>query len=214
MGELMVLLVVCLYAGATLLATILFLRQIHRHWGRLRGLLYEAVEDPYEPAPIEKTGAVTLVGVVALIWALAHLGGVAAWVWISLGPAPVVAMILLATYVGFVATINAVGSILLLRRVAFGRKMLSWGHFLFGLGGVLGSLMMLLAWQHDKTPDEVRRVAPWAAVALGVYAVLTVVVGYAATRVGAPPEQKPVHEEPLEPVGDLYGFEESDGLGH
>ena len=211
---------VAIYTGAALVATILLLRRIHRWWHLFQGLPYEPIDDPYKPAPIEKTRSVTALGVIAVIWSLSHVVCVGVWATTGVGPARSGSMGFLAVCVTLVATIDGVGAILLLRCVPFGRRMLSWANFLSAMGGIVGSLMMLLAWQHAKTPAEIRVVAVPLAIGLAMYAVLAALIGSLAGRVGAPRGETPAHEERIEPVeriepiGGVMDFGESDLLDH
>ncbi len=167
---------------------------------------YIAIEDPSPAAPIIPTVGVTVVGALVVLWCVMHLVVVGYWAvtgylvprrmtWISGG-----------TYACVAALISGVGGIKLLRCQRFGRKMIAWGHFLFGAMGFLLFVAALTVPTNPESPEALRGIGYWLASLFGVHVTVDVILGAAAQRVGRPegwtPEREGGEPEPLPPFGE------------
>lgn len=182
--------VMLLYFGAVLAATIVFIRRIWSGWKTGEALPYEPVEDPFKPDPVIRTGGVWLVAVLAVTWGVAHLVGMALWLGAGLSLPQTLATVGLGVYALGGAGLSIVGGILLALEIANGRRVLAWGQFLLGMAGLLGAILLVLAWQYPKSPERVREVGVYWSLGLAVYVVAAAALGAAGRHVGVPPEAK------------------------
>ena len=209
---------VILYTALFLLATVWLIWRMWKKRGRHTPLPYEPIEDPFKPDPIVKTRGVRATGSLGVTWSVLHVVGLILWVMFVPPPQPAggvpstsgyaAGATALGVYVVTAAVLTSVGSILLLRCVASGRKLLSWSQFLFAMGGFLGAILMLLLTQSDKTPSDLRGAAPYFSAILVLYTALAVGLGAAAQRVGVPSDLKRARErgEQEPPAIDTFGY--------
>ena len=182
--------VLLLYFGAVLAATIVFVRRIWAGWRAGEALPYEAVEDPFKPDPVVRTGGVRAVAALAVAWGGAHLLATVVWLAAGLNLPRTIATIGLSVYALAGAGLSVVGGVLLAMGVANGRRVLAWGQFLLGVAGLLGAVLMILAWQYPKSPERVREVGIYWSLGLVVYVAAAAALGAAGRRVGLPPEAR------------------------
>ena len=159
---------------------------------------YVPVRDTYPPRPVQRSRAVKVVGVSAMLWAVANLA-LAAW-WIvsaiagrsSAGNAVIgpwalgaVAPYLLGGYVFLSACLGLAGGLLLMRFHPMGRRLISWSHFLLGVMAFLGAAyLLIMPREYDSRLADVVALAPYIALALGMHLLIDAVVGTAAQQVG------------------------------
>lgn len=163
-----------------------FLRAIKYGAGRLP---YEPVVDLFPPAPVERTGWVIVIGLAAVVWSAGHLSMAVVWsltgLWVERTGSAAVA----ASYLCFGAALTGIGGGMLLGRVAYGRRMISWGQFLLCVAAFMGLAISLMLPNSRDVPEHWRAAAYGISIFAGAYLLVGTVVGAAAQHVGKPHER-------------------------
>lgn len=174
------------FVGIAVMAVVVLFRSM-LGGARLRASLpYQPVPIIFPPIPVEQTFGVTVVGVAALVWSGGHLILACGWFVTDYLPRmPSASMA--AAYVAFAGVLVGCGGAMILRSRPFGRRLISWGMMLLAILAGLGMIVAILIPKIHDAPPWARRLAVTMAVALGVHAVLDIIVGALASRVGRPP---------------------------
>ncbi|MFW6133765.1 MAG: hypothetical protein ACOC8F_07695 [Planctomycetota bacterium] len=162
----------------------LFYRSARAGWPKTE---YIPVEDPNPPEPVVASSGVTILGMLGLAWAAAHVAGVFAWAWGDLLPRNV-HYVLMAIYLICAAVTTSIGVIMLLRGQRYGRRAVAMGQFLFAMVAYMGLAVTVLLLLSPTTPPE-QADAAWAmAVVVSVHLAVDTALGWGAHRVGLPAE--------------------------
>ncbi len=194
--------IIILLGGLALLAIVSVLRGfLEAKTMRLKPGPKVAFIDFPPPAPVQPSKGVTQVGWSAAIWSALNL--VAAFMWFATGFGLKGIMpqnYLLAAYVVVAALIGGVGGVLLLSCQAQGRRMISWGGFLFAMITTLAFSFSLIEWSSPRTQLSQKSTAMWMALLSGGHLVIDTVIASAAQRVGVAKGAEPdAAETPVEP---------------
>ena len=155
-----------------------------------RGAAKPFVDYP-PPDAVVRTPGVVRVGSMALIWGALNLAAVVTAVAtdFDLGERLGRLSLVRATagvYVVLAALFTAWGGVLLLSAQASGRRMLSWGGFLFATLGTLTFGVALLMWLSRQSEVSTRAGAKSAVFVLAVHLTIDTVLAAMAQRVGLP----------------------------
>lgn len=145
------------------------------------------------PDAVVRTPGVVRIGTLALIWGVLNLGAVVVGVatGFDLGERLSDVGLVLGTaaaYVVIASLFTSWGGVLLLSAQANGRRMLSWGGFLFATLGTLAIGVALLMWLAPESDVSTRPGARTAAFVLVVHLAIDTVLAAMAQRVGLPPQ--------------------------
>ncbi len=202
MGSVLAIFVAAAFIILAMLALYLFIRRIQVGWRGFAQQGYEPIVDPYAPEAVAKSGAVYVVGVVAVAWALVHLLAVGYWAATgagleSYGLRRTAAAFGLGGYIVLAASLTGIGGVMLARAMANGRKLIAWGQFLFA-GMTLWSIAFSLRIpSHRGVPEELRSVGYYLAGILAGHLIIDTIIGTAAQRAGkaARPKKTPSLED-------------------
>jgi hypothetical protein len=178
-------------AGAVLLVALLAMLNLFRGFRRyLRQAKYQPVEPVVEvnpPEPVVKTAGLELVAWVAILWSVANLA-ILVVAALTLQERPMLSSVpvqLAVMVYALVATVLAGwGGVMLLKRMAYGRRAVAWGAALFGILNVFGFAVCLFLRQHEDVSLDVQRLAVPVAVVLAVHTLINTAIGVAAQHVG------------------------------
>jgi len=171
-------------------------------WGLLRGikaggaLPYRPIPVIWPPVPIVAGKSVTIVGLLAVGWSLAHLAVASGWSVTGYLMPRVAAAWLAAAYVAFAALLVGTGGVLMLAKRPFGRRLIAWGTMLLGLLTFYALIISLLLPKYDQAPLWVRRLSRVIAAISAAHIIFNTAVGALAQRVGRPPGWSDQAEEP------------------
>jgi hypothetical protein len=180
------------FVGLAVLAILTLFRGLRRAMIVSPGQ-YVPIPQVNPPAPVTPSAWVEIVGYTSIVWAVMH------WVLIALaivGRVVVFTIPITATVTSYVlvaAAITGVGGVMLIRRIAYGRRMISWGLVLLGILAFLGFALSLILRTWEDAPLISRQLATPMAVVLALHTLADTVIGAAAQRVGAgqPPGEAP-----------------------
>ncbi len=182
--------------GLLFLALVAMLNLIRgfRRYSRLaEGKPVEPIKEVNPPLPVVKTGAVELVGWLAIVWSLANLAILVVWA-LTLQDSPMLSDVKVQlvgmAYVLLCTILLGWGGIMLLKLLAYGRRVIAWGAALYGLMGLFMVALCLLVRQREDVPTSVQTLAAPLAVALAVHIMIDTAIGVAAQHVGV--EESPV----------------------
>jgi hypothetical protein len=213
MGIVQTIVVLAAFVVATVAAMVVIARGMRKRMEELRKARvepYVPIEDPLPAPPIISTAPLRAVSALIILWSVAHLCTVSYW-WTTGYLVPRKAFwICAAAYAAVAALISGVGGVLLWYCRRFGRKMVAWGEFLFGVMAFLLLVASVVLPTHERAPDDLRRVGYALAVLFAVHLLIDTVLGTAAQRAGRPqgwseelewtePEPTPPFQEPLDP---------------
>jgi hypothetical protein len=149
-------------------------------------LPYEPVVDLFPPLPIERTRWAAVVSVAAIVWGVAHVSLGLLWVMTGMVVDRQGSAIVTAIYFCFGASLTGIGGGMMLARMAYGRRMVSWGQFLLAIGAFMALAISVMIPSAREMPQEWREAAVWMAGGSGLYLLAGTVLGAAAQRVGKP----------------------------
>jgi len=189
MTQALAIIIIAILTGLVLVALFSILRDF------LRGtrvpaapLKYVPFYDFFPPDPVaEVTGGVIVVGSAAAGWGLLHLAAGLTWAIRGELLPRTVSVGVAAFYCCFAAVLTGIGGVMLLRRRAYGRRMISWGQFLLAIVSFMGLAVALMARTNEDLSEWVRGASIYAAGGLLLYLALATLIGAAAQRVGRGP---------------------------
>ncbi|MFA6133045.1 MAG: hypothetical protein WC869_03395 [Phycisphaerae bacterium] len=161
--------------------------------GQLSKARFAAIKPVNPPEPFTvRTAGVELVGWVGIVWATAHLAILVVWA-MALATNPSSAVIFnSASATGMtmacilVATIiTGCGSIMILRLMSYGRRMIAWGLMLFGVMAAFGFALCLILRTYVSGPfyDTMQKLAIPLAILLACHVILDTALGTIAQHV-------------------------------
>jgi len=140
------------------------------------------------PSPITRTGGTVAVGVIAILWSLIHVAVGLFWSLtgfvLSYHVGLSLAAVLVLAYIYIAGVLTGAGGLLLLRTVAYGRRMASWGLFLLAVFAFMAGILSLLLPHFEKAPEELQRAATLLATAFAIHLVIDVTIGAIAQKAG------------------------------
>lgn len=182
-----------LLAGAVILVSVLAALRL---WLGFRQYLRYRTPEPFEPMPVvnppepvARTIGVELVAWVAIVWSATNLAMlVAAALTLHLQTqlilSSVAVQVAVTVYSLVAAGLIGWGGVMLLRLMAYGRRMVAWGVVLFAIVNVFSFAFCLFLHQYRDTPPSVRWLMIPIAVILAAHTVIGCAIGVAAQHVG------------------------------
>ena len=171
------------FVGLAVLAILSLFRGLRRTMILSPGK-YVPIPQVNPPAPVAPSAWVEIVGYTSIVGAVMHC------VLIALAlvgkkvifTVPITATV--TSYVLIAALITGVGGVMLIRRIAYGRRMISWGLVLLGILAFLGFALSLILRNWEDAPLISRQLATPMAIVLALHTLADTVIGTAAQRVG------------------------------
>jgi len=165
----------------------------------LRGFLEPRAERPKKPAipfvdfpppaAVTPSTGVSLVGWSAMLWGAINLLAAVLWFATRFGMTDVqIAYHLIAVYTIFGSLIGGVGGMLLLGCNSQGRRMISWGGFLFTTITLMGFGLSLMIWASPQSTMGEKSTAAAMAIIIGLHLAVDAVIASVAQHVGTAPE--------------------------
>ena len=195
---------IALALGSLVALAILSLVRGLRRAMRIGAAEYVPIPVVNPPAPVIRTGWVEVVGWVTIVWSLAHIGLIilAISAEVVIFSAPITGTVM--AYVLIASVIAGAGGVMLLKLMAFGRRMISWGLVLLGIVAFLGFALSLVVRTYADAPLISRELAVPVAVVLALHTLTDVAIGAAGQRVGraGKPERLPEESQASWPIGD------------
>lgn len=147
------------------------------------------------PQAVQPSSGVTNVGWAATVWAALNLLVGLLWfatqfnLQTSVGMQDVLPALHIAVGYSMIASvIGGIGGVMLLGCQAQGRRLISWGGFLFTTISVMGFGLALIVWASPSVEMSIKSVAMLMGVLMAVHLVIDAVIASMAQRVGLPPE--------------------------
>jgi 4-amino-4-deoxy-L-arabinose transferase-like glycosyltransferase len=169
------------------LAMLSLFRGFRSYLRRTKGEPVVPLVDVNPPEPVVKTAAVELVAWVAILWAVANLALLVVCA-LTLQDRPMLSSVpvqLAVMIYALVATlVGGCGGVMLLKLLAYGRRMVAWGAALFGIMNVFGFAVCLFLRQYVDVSTDVQHLASAAAVVLVGHTLIDVAIGISAQHVG------------------------------
>ena len=177
---------ILMFTGLLALSTIL------RHWtrsirhGRRPPGQYQPIVDRDPPPAVRQCASVVVVGYAGLLWAVGHLTAAALWCVTGLGTGHSSTSAMVVVYFCSAAITTSIGSAMLLARQPYGRRIISFGQFLFVLGATMGAAICLMLPMIESLAKQTRDMAPLLTGIMLSHLAAGTLIGYAAQRVGRP----------------------------
>ena len=147
---------------------------------------YEPIVDRDPPPAVRQCASVVVVGYAGLLWAVGHLTAAALWCVTGLGTGHSSTSAMVVVYFCSAAITTSIGSAMLLARQPYGRRIISFGQFLFVLGATMGAAICLMLPMIDSLAKQTRDMAPLLTGIMLSHLAAGTLIGYAAQRVGRP----------------------------
>jgi len=194
------------FSGLVILAAISLIRGVYQAARMAAEEEFEPFVDFFPPEPVVRTPGIVALGISAIVWGAGHVGAGAVWSATGLFVPRVPESWMVAGYLCIAASLTGMGGVMLLRSHPYGRTLVSWGQFLGAVLTFFGLAIALMLPGMREAPSEIREATwsitlrlpadrvvsvsigvPWViAACLGLYLVLTVMIGTLAQHAGKP----------------------------
>lgn len=177
---------ILMFTGLLALSTILRRWTAVIRYGRRPPGEHQPIVDRDPPPAVRQCASIVVVGYAGLLWAAGHLTAAVLWCVTGLGTGRSSTSAMVVAYFASAAVTTAIGSAMLLARQPYGRRIISFGQFLFVLGATMGAGICLMLPMVDSLAKQTRDMAPLLTGIMLSHLAVGTLIGYAAQRVGRP----------------------------